>query len=117
MAFRTEKDAEGKTYLKTCLTREMLARYGVMTEIRSCLAGTTEGTDACAELSVIPQATETYQFASQQLLLSIPQVALRPPLRGIAPEALWDDGIPAFSAELAGKYQSFRISWIREIGY
>ncbi|MFP1592117.1 FimD/PapC N-terminal domain-containing protein [Escherichia coli] len=33
MAFRTEKDAEGKTYLKTCLTREMLARYGVMTEI------------------------------------------------------------------------------------
>ncbi|EPJ1970341.1 FimD/PapC N-terminal domain-containing protein, partial [Escherichia coli] len=25
MAFRTEKDAEGKTYLKTCLTREMLA--------------------------------------------------------------------------------------------
>ncbi|EFP0204271.1 pilin outer membrane usher protein SafC, partial [Escherichia coli O8] len=32
MAFRTEKDAEGKTYLKTCLTREMLARYGVMTE-------------------------------------------------------------------------------------
>ncbi|EGM4553200.1 fimbria/pilus outer membrane usher protein [Escherichia coli] len=98
MAFRTEKDAEGKTYLKTCLTREMLARYGVMTEEYPELFHGDDGkeADACAELSVIPQATETYQFASQQLLLSIPQVALRPPLRGIAPEALWDDGIPAF---------------------
>lgn len=98
MAFRTEKDAEGKTYLKTCLTREMLAHYGVMTEEYPELFHGDDGkeADACAELSVIPQATETYQFASQQLLLSIPQVALRPPLRGIAPEALWDDGIPAF---------------------
>ncbi|EQA7511338.1 TPA: FimD/PapC N-terminal domain-containing protein [Escherichia coli] len=87
MAFRTEKDAEGKTYLKTCLTREMLARYGVMTEEYPELFHGDDGkeADACAELSVIPQATETYQFASQQLLLSIPQVALRPPLRGIAP--------------------------------
>ncbi|HIE1977045.1 TPA: FimD/PapC N-terminal domain-containing protein, partial [Escherichia coli] len=32
MAFRTERDKDGRPYLKTCLTREMLARYGVRTE-------------------------------------------------------------------------------------
>ncbi|MCP3453349.1 fimbria/pilus outer membrane usher protein, partial [Escherichia coli] len=33
---------------------------------------------------------------AQQLALSIPQVAFRNRLTGIAPENLWDDGIPAF---------------------
>ncbi|MEI1486268.1 fimbria/pilus outer membrane usher protein, partial [Escherichia coli] len=33
---------------------------------------------------------------NQQLQLSIPQLALRPEFKGIAPEDLWDDGIPAF---------------------
>ncbi|MEB7742597.1 fimbria/pilus outer membrane usher protein, partial [Escherichia coli] len=101
MAFHTEKGADGKPYLKTCLTREMLVRYGVKTEEYPGLFRSADGTEGaagkdCADLSAIPQATETHQFAAQQLQLSIPQVALRPPLRGIAPEALWDDGMPAF---------------------
>lgn len=111
MAFHTVWDTDGKPYLKTCLTREMLTHYGVKTEeypglFRPATIWTgkpnhvkdaEEGLgEVCADLSLIPQATETYQFASQQLLLNIPQVALRPPVRGIAPEALWDDGLPAF---------------------
>ncbi len=107
MAFHSEKNTEGKPYLKACLTKEMLARYGVKTEdypglfLRGVKGhdGNNDGkadNEVCADLSAIPQATETYQFAAQQLLLNIPQVALRPSLRGIAPEALWDDGIPAF---------------------
>ncbi|UJY19440.1 aggregative adherence fimbria II usher protein AafC (plasmid) [Escherichia coli] len=103
MLFHTEKDENGRPYLKTCLTQEMLARYGVKTEeypalFRSLGGGsdTSGERGVCADLSAIPQATENYQFAAQQLVLGIPQVALRPLLRGIAPEVLWDDGIPAF---------------------
>ncbi|MDW4772654.1 pilin outer membrane usher protein SafC, partial [Escherichia coli] len=103
MAFHAERDAEGRPYLKTCLTREMLARYGVRIEEYPALfrasgegRGASVAEEACADLTAIPQATESYQFAAQQLVLGIPQVALRPQLRGIAPEAVWDDGIPAF---------------------
>ncbi|WP_214277482.1 FimD/PapC N-terminal domain-containing protein, partial [Escherichia coli] len=31
----------------------------------------------CADLSVIPQATEEFLFEAQKLVLSIPQVAIR----------------------------------------
>ncbi|MFI0604948.1 fimbria/pilus outer membrane usher protein [Escherichia coli] len=102
MFFHSEHDSDGAPYLKTCLTRDMLIRYGVKIEMYPELfhvrnnknnAGVEE---ECADLSVIPHATETFQFSSQQLRLGIPQAALRPPLRGIAPEALWDDGITAF---------------------
>lgn len=98
MVFHMEKDAEGKTYLKICLTREILACYGVMTEGYPELFHGDDGeeADACAELLVIPQAMGIYQFTSQQLLLSIPQVTPRPPLRRMMSEAPWDDDIPAF---------------------
>lgn len=102
MAFHTMRTPEGRPYLKTCLTRGMLGRYGVKTEDYPALFRAEVGDDAldepriCADLSAIPQASEEYQFFGQQLRLSIPQVALHPPLTGIAPEALWDDGMPAF---------------------
>lgn len=76
--------------LKPCLTVEELSRYGVRTDKYPQLAS-----GRCADLEVIPGAKVTWQLYSQQLLLSIPQVALRPTLSGIAPQALWDDGIPA----------------------
>ncbi|UMS28672.1 fimbria/pilus outer membrane usher protein [Escherichia coli] len=100
MAFHSVRDSEGNPYLKTCLTRDMLARYGVRVEDYPGLfpadKGSGEDEAVCADLSAIPQSTETFHFVGQQLLLGIPQVALRPKLTGIAPEALWDDGIPAF---------------------
>ncbi|EBH4883403.1 pilin outer membrane usher protein SafC, partial [Salmonella enterica] len=101
MAFRTERDRDGSPYLKTCLTQKMLARYGVKVEDYPGLfhqsdGSSNKGAEVCADLSAIPGATETYQFAAQQLRLGIPQVALRPQFTGIAPEALWDDGISAF---------------------
>ncbi|EKY6398832.1 fimbria/pilus outer membrane usher protein (plasmid) [Escherichia coli O170:H18] len=101
--FRTERGRDGRPYLKSCLTREMLIRYGVKVEeypelfrlgVRAEKSG--EGGQVCAELSAIPGATEMYQFMAQQLLLGIPQAALQPQFSGIAPEALWDDGMPAF---------------------
>ncbi|EED1374366.1 fimbria/pilus outer membrane usher protein [Escherichia coli] len=103
MFFRTARSPDGSLYLKTCLTREMLVRYGVKVEEYPELFHSSIGADnsgnkgqMCAELSAISGATEVYQFAAQQLLLGIPQVALRSQFTGIAPEALWDDGITAF---------------------
>ncbi|MBS9009113.1 fimbria/pilus outer membrane usher protein [Escherichia coli] len=107
LVFNTATDSEGKPYLKTCLTRDMLLRYGVkieeyptlfdaVSDINNIDSDENGSNTDCAKLTVIPQATEVYQFASQQLLLGIPQVALREKISGIAPEALWDDGISAF---------------------
>nr|WP_250189529.1 fimbria/pilus outer membrane usher protein [Escherichia coli] len=126
MTFHITRTPEGRSYLKSCLTREMLDRYGVRTEVYPGLFRTVEGDDAadepgvCADLSAIPQASEEYQFSGQQLHLSVPQVALRPPLKGIAPEALWDDGVPAFlmnwqanasRSEFRGGWGSSSDSW------
>jgi P pilus assembly protein, porin PapC len=36
-----------------------------------------------------------FDFYNQQLKLSVPQVAIRPKLKGIAPQELWDDGVSA----------------------
>ena len=105
MVFHLEKDAESKPFLQTCLTREQLVRYGVRVENYPALFPATtrseRGSDVtqvapCARISAIPQAKETFLFNEQQLLLSIPQIALQPHYAGIAPLALWNDGITAF---------------------
>lgn len=101
MPFYTERNDEGKPYLKTCISREMLIRYGVKIEKYPNLFPRIENdskrdSDVCANLSVIPQATEFFYFNNQQLILEIPQIALRPKYSNVAPDILWDDGISAF---------------------
>lgn len=101
VAFHQEEDERGQLVLKSCLTRKQLTRYGVKVEAWPALfpaSGGKKGSagEQCARLSAIADATEVLRFNSQQLLLSIPQVALRPKQSGIAPRELWDDGIPAF---------------------
>ncbi|MFP1749383.1 fimbria/pilus outer membrane usher protein [Lonsdalea quercina] len=93
VTFRLEKDAAGKNVLSPCLDRVQLSRYGIKTDDYAELAA---GADGCAELSAIPGASAEFSFSGQQLLLSIPQIALRPELTGIAPQEMWDDGVPAF---------------------
>ncbi|MEO3325960.1 fimbria/pilus outer membrane usher protein [Enterobacter cloacae] len=94
IVFRGRKTGQGNGNLAPCLSTEQLSRYGVKVEDFPGLAGGAD--ESCADLSVIPQAQAEFLFSSQLLLLSIPQAAMRPKLRGIAPETLWDDGIPAF---------------------
>ncbi len=99
MVFHNTSDSEGKEFLVTCVTKDMLIRYGVKVDDYPELfkQGAIEGNqEKCADFDVIPQAKVKYDFAGQQLFLSIPQVALRSTFSGIAPEGLWDDGIPAF---------------------
>lgn len=95
VVFQTETDVQGVPFLQPCLSVAMLSRYGVRVENYPLLSDGKDQETACARLAVIPQMQADFQFYNQQLLLSIPQASLRPKLRGIAPSALWDDGIPA----------------------
>lgn len=89
--FSVQKDQHGHSRLLPCLSLEQLAGYGIKVEDFSVL--TTDG--KCAHIDGIPAAESHFNLPMQQLTLSIPQVALRAPLRGIAPQALWNDGLPA----------------------
>ncbi|TXE24303.1 fimbrial biogenesis outer membrane usher protein [Serratia marcescens] len=91
IVFSLAKDRQGQTYLEPCLSVAALSAYGVRVED---YPGLSAGSN-CARLQAIPQATTDFQFSNQQLLLNIPQVSLRPKLRGIAPPQLWNDGITA----------------------
>ncbi|KTR45707.1 pilin outer membrane usher protein SafC [Pantoea ananatis] len=79
--------------LQPCLSVAQLLRWGVNTAAWPALA---ESGKACARLSAIPQAQVKADVAALQLRLDIPQAALRPHYGGLAPEALWDNGITAF---------------------
>lgn len=91
VVFSLAKDARGESSLQPCLSVAVLSRYGVRVENYPQLSAHGE----CAQLSAISQLKSDFQFNNQQLFLSIPQVSLRPKLTGIAPQQLWDDGIPA----------------------
>ncbi|HBC9793592.1 TPA: fimbria/pilus outer membrane usher protein [Escherichia coli] len=116
--FNISHNTQGMPYLKSCLTHDMLVRYGVKVNeypglFPSYLVDKNSGKkneQTCADLSAIPGATETYHYSSQQLLLDIPQVALQPKFKGIAPEILWDDGISAFllNWQLDANHSHFR---------
>ncbi|MDK1711726.1 fimbria/pilus outer membrane usher protein [Serratia marcescens] len=84
-------DKSGGTTLQPCLDVKDLARYGVKVDEYPGLAGQGK----CALLSAIPQATSDFQFYAQQLLLNVPQASLQPVVTGIAPQQLWDDGVPS----------------------
>ncbi|EMR7728604.1 fimbria/pilus outer membrane usher protein [Salmonella enterica subsp. enterica serovar Braenderup] len=95
--FHLEKNSVGKPFLQACLTREQVRRYGIKAENYPALFQASNNlSKECAHISAIPQATEYFQFGRRQLLLSIPQVALIPHYSGIAPQEIWNDGIPAF---------------------
>lgn len=99
MIFDNIRDNKGNTFLKTCITRNMLVSYGVNIKKYPKLFKRGEenkGNEPCADLNAIPDSSETFEFVSQKLVLNIPQVALLPKQYGIAPEELWDDGITAF---------------------
>ncbi|POT56171.1 pilin outer membrane usher protein SafC [Citrobacter amalonaticus] len=97
--FHSEKQDNGRLHLVPCLPVSWLSDFGVRVEDYPQLAGKTGTSDkeegTCANLSAIPLASAEYDFAASTLSLDIPQVALRPEEKGVAPMARWDDGIPA----------------------
>ncbi|QNB06091.1 fimbria/pilus outer membrane usher protein [Herbaspirillum frisingense] len=92
ITFRVVEDAHGKAQLSPVLSLQQLTSWGVMTSKYPALAAA----DGNVDLKAIAQAKAVLDLPGQQLLLSIPQVALRPRFHGLAPQNLWDDGITAF---------------------
>lgn len=94
--FFQQKDAEGMLTLQPCLNITQLSHYGIKTENYPALLGKVSDTRReCAVISAIPAFRADFNFGVQQLMLTVPQVALRPELKGIAPRELWDDGVSA----------------------
>ncbi|EKN3567791.1 fimbrial polyadhesin usher MyfC [Yersinia enterocolitica] len=100
VAFHSVKSSSGEYSLQACLTKEQLSRYGVdvdnYPELLPPAKNTEQGeqADQCVNLAAIPQASEEFEFYNMQLVLNIPQVALRP--KDEIPIERWDDGITAF---------------------
>lgn len=96
VVFHPQVDARGMPVLQPCLSRTQLSRYGIKTEDYPALSA--KGPDAdqdCADIRIIPDARADFNFGTQQLMLSVPQIALRPEVKGIAPRELWNEGVPS----------------------
>ncbi|MFP3439074.1 fimbria/pilus outer membrane usher protein [Pantoea sp. SIMBA_133] len=97
MTFHQTRDAQGMPVLQPCLSTKQLHDYGIRTKEYPALNTKKGGINAnCADISAIPYARAEFNLGLQQLTLSVPQAALRPELKGIAPRTLWNDGVPAF---------------------
>lgn len=80
--------------LSACITRAMLDRFGVNVAAFPELAN-VQG-DTCVPLTTaIPGSEAAFNFASQRLDVSLPQVAMQNSARGYIPPDQWDEGIPA----------------------
>ncbi|MFV8868600.1 fimbria/pilus outer membrane usher protein [Serratia fonticola] len=90
--FSMQKGADGKESLQPCLSVAQLSEMGIKTDLYPALG---DKNAKCANLSAIPQAKAEFRFNGQQLLLSIPQMAVSQSARGYVPESQWDNGIPA----------------------
>ncbi|MGK3116290.1 fimbria/pilus outer membrane usher protein [Candidatus Pantoea formicae] len=105
IVFTSALDTNGHPLLVPCITREMLSVYGV--KIKGFKVSEKENRTGNFELSQIPGAKVEFHFNEQSLHLSIPQVFLKPRLKGLPSKTLWDEGIPAFMMNYrAGTSQS-----------
>lgn len=92
VGFRMLKDSSGKESLQPCLSVAVLNAIGVKTDLFPDFGDIKA---ECANLWSIPQASTEFRFNTQQLMLSIPQVAISQKARGYVAESQWDEGISA----------------------
>ncbi|EDR5176303.1 fimbria/pilus outer membrane usher protein [Salmonella enterica] len=106
--FRLSGEGKQRT-LHPCLTAEQLTRYGVDISGYPVLSADAQ----CADPDVIPQATVHFDFNRQLLSLAFPPQAMLPVLKGIAPQAQWDDGIPALMLgwDASTQHSEYRGPW------
>ncbi|WP_447867680.1 fimbria/pilus outer membrane usher protein [Rahnella bonaserana] len=107
VVFTLQKNEAGSETLQPCLSVAHLKAMGVKTQLYPALG---EETTACAKLSAIAQASADFRFNTQQLLLSVPQVAVSQGVRGAVPEKQWDNGISALmlNYNLSGAHNESR---------
>lgn len=89
--FRSVTLPDGRKALRGCLSVSDLTAYGIKTDLFPEL----NDKHACADLSLIPAASQSFDFQRQQLLLSVPQRYLANSARGFVPPEKWDEGITA----------------------
>ncbi|MCS3433171.1 fimbria/pilus outer membrane usher protein [Klebsiella sp. BIGb0407] len=90
------KNAQGQVAPE--LTPEQLETFGVnMAQLPALKA--LPVTAVVSDLgAVIPQATTSLDLARLRLNISVPQVAMKPNISGYVDPKLWEDGIPALTA-------------------
>lgn len=81
--------------LQPQLTPAQLAEYGVNVSAFPAFNTLHEGEPFTRIERYIPDASSRFDFATQRLYLSIPQVAMNVQSRGYVDPARWDEGIPA----------------------
>lgn len=91
VVFTLQEDAQGTRSLQPCFSVSELAKLGIKTENYPNLSAGGK----CADLSAIPSASASFHVRNQQLLLSIPQVALGQIPRGYIDPKEYDEGITA----------------------
>ncbi|MDA8511060.1 fimbrial outer membrane usher protein [Citrobacter sp. Igbk 14] len=95
---------DGRQVLQACLLTAELKSAGVKTELFPAL-NTARG---CADLSLIPGASQQFDFQAQQLFISIPQMYIASSARGYVPPEKWQEGIPALLLNYSfSGYQTF----------
>lgn len=78
------------------LTPQMLEAWGINVPELDALKERPKDSPVGDLGALIPQASVALNLAKMRLDLSVPQVALKPNVRGYVDPALWDQGIPAF---------------------
>lgn len=78
------------------LTPELLAEAGVNTAALQSFSGLAVDQPINDLKILIPDARVHFELSQLRLELSIPQIAMKPNIRGAVDPAKWDDGIPAF---------------------
>ena len=89
-----QQGIKDNTGLSVCLTREMLASFGVKIALFPKL-NTLEETECVTPEKVIPDAFTRFDFTQMKLFISIPQASLHHQARGYIDPSLWDGGINA----------------------
>lgn len=83
--------SDGHPVLQGCLQTQELKDNGVKTDLFPTL--TTE--KGCVDLSLIPGASQQFDFQQQKLSVSIPQIYIANNARGYVPPEKWQEGITA----------------------
>ncbi|WP_158785088.1 fimbria/pilus outer membrane usher protein [Pantoea sp. BAV 3049] len=92
VTFFNSENKTGDTELVPCFKLSALASYGIRTDAFPDL----KESNGCVNLAAIPQASASFNFSNQRLLLSIPQAALKSSARGYVSPEQFDEGINAF---------------------
>ncbi len=91
VTFTLHKGSHGSSSLQPCFSLNDLKSLGIKTQKYPALMAKGQ----CADLTAIPAASTSFHVRNQQLLLSIPQLALGQVPRGYIDPKEFDEGITA----------------------